>query len=310
MIRKSLLAALLTAIAVSGFAQAPAPAAAAPSVTPVETNPFYEPSSLPYQTPPFDRIKDSDFQPAIEEGMKRERAEVEAIASNPAAPTFANTIEAMERAGQLLTRVQRVFGGLAQSNTNPTLQQIQRTEAPKLAAHRDATALDPRLFARVKAVYDHRADSGLDAEARHVVERTYRNFVRSGALLSEDDKVKLRAINQEQAKLGNQFRERVLADTNAGAIVIDDHALLDGLPDSDVAAAAEKAKARGLEGKWVITLQNTTQQPSLTYLKNRALRQRIFAASSQRCDHRPAGAAPRRSRQAPRLSELRRVQPR
>jgi peptidyl-dipeptidase Dcp len=283
MIRNSLLSALL-AIAVTALAQAPAPAAA-PATPPAETNPFFEPSTLPYQAPPFDRIKDSDFQPAIEEGMKRERAEIETIASDPAPPTFANTIEAMERAGQLLGRVQRVFGGLAQSNTNPTLQQIQRVEAPKLAANRDATVLDPRLFARIKAVYDHRADSGLDAEARHVVERTYRNFVRSGALLSEDDKVKLRAINQEQSKLGNQFRERVLADTNASAVIVDDRSLLDGLPDSDIAAAAEKAKARGLEGKWIITLQNTTQQPPLTYLKNRALRERIFAASSQRCSH-------------------------
>ena len=277
MIRTSLLLALIL-VAFSAFAQAPAP----PAAPPAETNPFFEPSTLPYHAPPFDRIKDSDFQPAIEEGMKRERAEIEAIATDPAPPAFANTIEAMERSGQLLRRVQSVFGGLAQSNTNPTLQQVQRTEAPKLAAHRDATTLDPRLFARVKAVYDHRSDSGLDAEAQYLVERTYRNFVRSGAMLSEDDKVKLRAINQEQSKLTTQFRERVLAGTNAAAVVIDDRALLDGLPDSDIAAAAEKAKARGLEGKWVITLQNTTQQPPLTYLKSRALRQRIFNASAQR----------------------------
>ena len=280
MIRKNALVALLLLISLSVFAQTP-PAPTAPT----ESNPFFEPSKLPYQAPPFDRIKDSDFQPAIEEGMRRELAEIEAIAGDPAPPTFTNTLEAMERSGQLLRRVQRVFGGLAQSNTNPTLQKVQQIEAPKLAAHRDAIYLDPRLFARVKSVYDHRSDSGLDAEAKQVAERTYRDFVRSGALLSDDDKVKLRAINQEQSKLTNQFRDRVLADTNASSIVIDDRALLDGLPESDIAAAAEKAKARGLEGKWVITLQNTTQQPPLTYLKNRALRQRILNASVQRGNH-------------------------
>src|SRR5260221_3497370 len=270
--------ALLT-VAASAVAQTPPPPAAE------RPNPFFEPSALPYQAPPFDLIKDSDYQPAIEEGMKQDLADYEAIANDPAAPTFANTIEAMERSGQLLRRVQRVFGGMTSSNTNPVLQKVQQTMAPKLAGHRDTISLNPKLFARVKAIYDHRNEGGLDAEQKHLVERTYDDFVRAGALLSEDDKTKLRAINQELSKLNNQFRDHILADTNAGAIVIDDKAQLDGLPESDILAAAEKAKKKGLEGKFILTLQNTTQQPSLTYLKNRELRQRILQASSQRGAH-------------------------
>jgi peptidyl-dipeptidase Dcp len=252
---------------------------------PPAANPFFEKSPLPYQAPPFDRIKDSDFQPAIEEGMTRELAEMQAIANNPEAPTFANTVEAMERSGDLLRRVQRVFGGMTQSNTNPALQKIQSAMAPKLAAHRDAIYLDPKLFARIKSLYDRRDTLGLDAESKYVIERYYRNFVRSGAQLNEADKTALRAQNQEQSKLTTQFRDHVLADTNASAIVIDDKSLLDGLPDSDIAAAAERAKGRGLEGKWLLTLQNTTQQPPQTYLKNRDLRKRLYEASIARGNH-------------------------
>ncbi|MEA2166398.1 MAG: peptidyl-dipeptidase Dcp [Thermoanaerobaculia bacterium] len=257
----------------------------APADNPPSTNPFFEKSTLPFQAPPFDRIKDSDFQPAIEEGMKRELAEIQAIANNPDAPTFANTIEAMEKTGDLLRRVQRVFGGLTQSNTNPTLQKIQQAVAPKQAAHRDAINLDPTLFARIKAVYDARNKSGLDAEQKFLIERYYRNFIRSGAQLNDADKTALRAINQESSKLGTQYRDRVLADTNAGAVVIDDKAMLDGLPESDISAAADRAKAKGLEGKWLLTLQNTTQQPPQTYVKNRDLRKRLFEASSTRGNH-------------------------
>ena len=252
---------------------------------PPATNPFFEKSPLPFEAPPFDRIKDGDYQPAIEEGMKRELAEVQAIANNPDAPTFANTIEAMEKTGELLRRVQRVFGGMTQSNTNPTLQKIQAAVAPKAAAHRDAINLDPKLFARIKAIYDSRNKSGLDAEQKFLVERYYKNFVRSGAQLNDADKTALRALNQEQSKLTTQFRDRVLADTNAEAIVIDDKSLLDGLPESDIAAAAERAKGRGMEGKWLLTLQNTTQQPPQTYLKNRDLRKRLFEASIARGNH-------------------------
>jgi len=250
-----------------------------------ESNPFLTPSTLPYQAPPFDRIKDADFQPAIEEGMKRQLSEVETIANSSDAPTFANTIEAMERSGDLLRRVQRVFGGLTQSNTNPTLQKVQSEEAPKLAAHRDAIYLNPRLFARVKAIYDQRSSLNLDAESLRLAERSYRDFVRAGALLSDANKTALRALNKEQSQLTNQFRNKILADTNASAIVVDHVALLNGLPEADIAAAAEAAKTRGLTGQWVLTLQNTTQQPAQTYLKDRGLRERLFNASSLRGNH-------------------------
>ena len=250
-----------------------------------ESNPFAKASPLPFHAPPFDKIKDSDFKPAIEEGMKRELAEIEAIANNAEAPTFGNTIEAMERTGDLLRRVQRVFFGLTQSNTNPTIQQIQAEEAPRLAAHRDAIYLNPKLFARVKSIYDRRGTLGLPADALFIVERYYRDFVRSGALLSDADKATMRALNKEQSQLTTQFRRQILADTNASALVVDDKADLAGLPESDVAAAAEAAKGRGLAGKWLITLQNTTQQPAQTYLKNRALREKLFRASSARGSH-------------------------
>ncbi len=226
------------------FAQTTAPAdkpAAAPAFT--EANPFYAPSKLLYQAPQFDKIKDSDFAPAIEEGMKEEIADYEKIANNPDAPTFANTIEAMERTGGLLRRVSRVFGGLVQSNTNPTLQNLQRELAPKQAAHRDAIYLNPKLFARVKAVYDQRAS--LDPEAKRLVEEDYKDFVRAGALLSAEDQAKLRELNKEQSKLTTEFRRRILADTNAGAIVVDDPKLLAGLSEADLAGAAQNAKERG-----------------------------------------------------------------
>ena len=249
---------------------------------PAQTNPFSAPSALPFQAPPFDKITDADYQPAIDEGMKQHLAQVQNIANNPDAPTFANTIEAMERSGAMLTRVQRVFGALTQSNTNPTLQKIQSEEAPKLAAHRDAIYLDPKLFARVKTIYDQRSSLNLDPESKQLVERNYLEFVRSGALLSDADKTTLRALNKEASQLTTDYRKRVLAATNDAAIVLDTKEELNGLPDSDIAAAAEAAKSRGLTDKYVLTLQNTTQQPPQTYLKNRALRERLFNASVQR----------------------------
>jgi len=249
------------------------------------SNPFAQTSTLPFQAPPFDKIKDSDFQPAIEEGMRRELAEIEAIANNPDPPTFANTFEALERSGELLTRVRPVFFGMVSSNTNPAIQKIQGELAPQLAAHRDAIYLNPKLFTRVKAIYDQRATLHLTPEAEYLVERHYRDFVRAGALLSDADKDALRALNKEQAKLTTQFNDKVLADTNASAMITADKSELAGLPDSDIAAAAQAAQKQGLSGKWVITLQNTTQQPALTYLKNRAVRERLFNASAKRCDH-------------------------
>jgi peptidyl-dipeptidase Dcp len=250
-----------------------------------QTNPFLTPSALQYQAPPFDKIKDTDYQPAIEEGMKRQIAEIDAIANNPDPPTFDNTIVAMERSGDLLTRVGKVFFNLTQSNTNDTLQKVESEEAPKLAAHQDTIFLNSKLFARVKAIYDQRDALGFDAESKYLVERYYRNFIRAGAQLSDADKTTLRALNQEESTLSTQYRQKILADTDASAVVVDTKAELAGLSDADIAAAAQRAKDRKLDGKYVLTLQNTTQQPPLTFLKNRALRERLFNASSQRGNH-------------------------
>ena len=250
-----------------------------------EGNPFAQPSPLPFHAPPFDKIKDSDYQPAIDEGMRRELTDVKSIANNPDAPTFDNTIEALERRGELLRRVQSVFSGMVASNTNPTIQKVQSEEAPKVAAHRDAIYLNPKLFARVKAVYDQRATLKLAPDAEYLVERYYRDFVRAGALLSDADKTTMRALNKEQSQLSDQFRNRVLSDTNGSALLISDQAELAGLPEADIAAAGEAATRLGQIGKWVITLQNTTQQPAQTYLKDRGVRERLFNASSKRGDH-------------------------
>jgi peptidyl-dipeptidase Dcp len=271
---------------VQSNAQAPVAASqTTPKAVFEEGNPFAQPSPLPFQAPPFDKIKDNDYQPAIEEGMTRELAEVESIANDPNAPTFDNTIEALERRGELLRRVQSVFSGMVSSNTNPTIQRVQSEEAPKLAAHRDAIYLNPKLFARVKAVYDQRTTLKLAPDAEYLVERYYRDFVRAGALLSDADKTTMRALNKEQSQLSDQFRNKVLADTNASALVVTDQAELAGLPEADIAAAAAAATRLSQTGKWVITLQNTTQQPAQTYLTNRSVRERLFEASSKRGDH-------------------------
>jgi peptidyl-dipeptidase Dcp len=277
------IAAILGVFASFGLAGARQAAAAPPPAA--ESNPFFSASPLPFQAPPFGRIKESDYAPAIEEGMKRQLAEIEAIADSPEPPTFANTLEAMERSGELLTRVAKVFFNLAQSNTSEAMQKIKADEAPKLAAHQDAIFLNSKLFARVKALYDRREGLALDPEARYLVERYYLNFVRAGAQLSDGDKTVLRALNQEEAKLTTEFTDKVLADTNESAIVVADKAELEGLSEGDIAAAAETAKERGLTDKSVLRLQNTTQQPALASLANRALRERLFQASSLRCNH-------------------------
>jgi peptidyl-dipeptidase Dcp len=245
-------------------------------------NPFFTASPLQYQAPPFDRIRDADYQPAIEEGMKQNLAEIQQIADQDSTPTFANTIETMERSGVLLTRVLKVFLSITQANTDDTLQKVQAEEAPKLAAHHDAVYLNPKLFARVKMLYDGRDKLGLDAEQKFLLEKYHRDFVRAGANLSDADKAALRALNTEESSLTTDFQNRLLAATNAAALVVDTRAELDGLSDEDVAAGAEAAKARRLSGKWVLALRNTTQQPLLAALRNRALRERLLTTSMNR----------------------------
>jgi len=264
---------------------AQAPALAAKGAALPASNPFAAASTLPFHAPPFDRIKNEHFQPALEAGMREQLAEIEKIAAQKDAPTFANTIEAMERSGQLLNRVGAVFGALTSADTNDTLQKVQEAIAPKLAEHQDAIYLNDKLFQRVKTLYDGRATLGLDAEQNELVERYYRNFVRAGALLGAADKTRLRALNKEESKLTTDFSNKLLAASNAGAVVVSDKAELAGFSEADLAAAADAAKSRKLDGKYVITLQNTTQQPAQVSLENRALRERLFKASTERAEH-------------------------
>jgi peptidyl-dipeptidase Dcp len=252
---------------------------------PGRENPFFEESALPFHAPRFDVIRDADFEPALEEGMKRQLAEIERIANQEAAPTFENTIVAMERSGALLDRVARVFFGLTQADTNDTLQQIKAREAPKLAAHNDAIYLNAKLFARVEDIYARRSALALTPEAHRLVERYHRDFVRAGAELSEADKETLRALNQRESTLETDFQDKLLAATKAGAVVVGDRSELAGLSDGEVAAAEAAAEARGVIGKWVLPLQNTTQQPAQALLENRALRERLFEASTERAEH-------------------------
>ncbi len=249
------------------------------------SNPFATASTLPFHAPPFDRIKDSDYQPALEAGMKEQIVEIEPIANQSAPATFDNTIIPMERSGALLTRASKVFNAITSANTDSTLQRIQEQEAPKLAAHTDAIYLNGKLFQRVKSIYDNRQTLGFNPEQTFLVELYYKNFVRAGAQLSEADKTQLRSLNQEEAKLSTDFQNKLLAATKAGALVIDNLSDLDGMSAGEIAAAAEAAKSRGLTGKWVIPLQNTTQHPAQASLKNRAVRQRLFVASTQRAEH-------------------------
>lgn len=248
-------------------------------------NPFAAPSSLPFQAPPFDRIKDSDYLPAFEEGMKVQAAEIAVIANNPAAPTFENTFVAMEKSGQLLTRVSNVFSNMDASNTSDAIQKIKAEIVPKLSAHRDSIFLNSKLYARVKTLYEKRTQLGLGAEAAYLIERVHLGFIRAGAELSEADKVALKALNQEESKLMSEFTDKILADTNALAVVVKDKTQLAGLSAGDLAAAEQAAKERKLKGQWVLTLQNTTQQPDLGSLKDRSLRERLFEASVLRGNH-------------------------
>ncbi len=247
------------------------------------SNPFYATSTLPFQTTPFDKIKDSDYQAAIDAGMAEQLKEADAIANNPAAPTFENTFVAMERAGQLYDRAWAAFNLVSQANTDPELEKIQDYEAPRTAALADAINLNPKLFARIKAVYDQRASLGLDAESLRLVEYQYQQFVKAGANLSEGDKTKLKALDEEESTLENTFMTKLLAAAAAGAFSTQDRSALAGLSDGQIAAAAEEAKAHKQQG-WILPLQNTSQQPDLAFLKDRATRHAIFENSWNRAE--------------------------
>jgi peptidyl-dipeptidase Dcp len=248
------------------------------------SNPFYAASTLPFGAPPFDKIKDGDYQPAIEAGMAQQLAEINKIATNPAAPTFENTLVAMERSGRLLARASAAFNGVSQANTNPVLQKAKTALAPQIAAHMDAIRLNKMLFARIAAIYAKRAALKLDPESLRLVERQYTEFVHSGANLSDQDKEQLKSLNKELSSLSDAFSKKLLEATKAGGYATQDKSSLAGLSDAQLAAAAQAAKGRNASG-YVIPLQNTTQQPVLASLSVRATREAIFGNSWNRAEH-------------------------
>ena len=247
-------------------------------------NPLLSESSLPYGAPDFTKIKNEDFQPAIEQGMKEQLEEIESIANNPEEATFENTLVAMEKSGKTLNRAHSVFGHLASANTNPELQRIEEEEAPKLAAHSDAIFMNDKLFQRVKAIYENRENLGLDAESKKLVEYYYQKFELAGANLSAEDKEKMKALNAEEATLSTKFGNIMIAAANAAAVIVDDKAKLEGLSDGEIAAAAQKAEDAGQAGEYKLTILNTTQQPPLQSLANRNTREKMFEASWNRAE--------------------------
>ena len=256
------------------------PASATPA--PMKTNPLLTESPLPFHYPQFNLIKDEHFAPAFAQGMADQLKEVDAIATNPAAPTFENTIAALEKTGTLLTRVSAFFFNLNGCNTNPALQAIESDIAPKLAAHNDTINLNPVLFARVKKLYDARDTLGLDPESKRLLWRYYKDFVRAGALLAPADQEKLRKLNGELASLQASFIQTTLKEVNASAVLFDTKEELAGFSEAQLSAAATAAKGAGHEGKYLVKLQNTTGQPPLTELTNHATREKIMAASLAR----------------------------
>lgn len=245
-------------------------------------NPFFERSSLPYQLPPFDRIEDAHYAPAFATGMQQQLAEIIVIADNPAAASFDNTVVAMEHSGQLLQRVSNVFFNLTGAHTNDAMEAIERDLAPQLAAHRDAIMLNARLFQRVASLYQQRDTLALDAESKRLLERYYTDFKRAGAQLATADKEKLKAFNTELAELSTRFSQNLLKETNASALVLDSRSELAGLEESAILGAAAAAKTRGLEGKFVLDLLNTSGQPPQGSLTSRNVRQRLQAAALAR----------------------------
>jgi len=274
--------ALAYATSVTAAPAAPAAARTTQSAFLDAANPFAKPSTLPFQYPAFDKIKDEHFLPAFAAGMREHLREIDTIANNSKAATFDNTIVAMERSGQLLTRVGTTFSNLQGANTNDTLDAIDREMSPKLAAHADAIYLNDKLFQRVKALHAKRTKLGLDAESSYLLERYYKDFVRAGANLSTDDKDKLKAYNSELAGLQTTFAQNVLKELNASALVLDKKSDLDGMTPAAIDAAAAEAKKRGMDGKYVIAIVNTTGQPLGAELTNRAVRERLQAASMAR----------------------------
>ena len=246
------------------------------------TNPFYEPSTLPFEAPDFDAISNADYRPAMEAGMEQQMEEVQAIADNPEPPTFENTIVALERSGALLTRVQRVFYNMTSAHTNDEIQQIQSEMAPRLAEHSDNIRLNAALFERVQTLYEQQDDLDLDEASAKLLRDEYRDFVRAGALLNSDQQQRIREINAELSSLSTEFQEKLLAMTPERAVLVEHEAELEGLSVDRIAAASEAAEERGHDGQYLLSITNTTRVPVLTSLKNRDVRQRVWEASAHR----------------------------
>jgi len=280
--KKAILLLALTAILTSFCSKKETPAASQ------EVNPFFTAWTAPFETPPFDKIKDSDYMPALLEGMAQQKKEAEAVAANAEPPTFANTLEALDRSGALLTKVSNVFFAMTTNNTNDALQKIQTEVSPLLAKHQDDIFLNPKLFERIKAVYAQRDALGLAAEQSRLLERIYKTFVRGGANLDEAKKTELRKINEELSVLTVKFGDNILKDDNGFALTIDKAEDLAGLPPSVVEGAAEAAKTRGLAGKWVFTLHKPSLLPFLQYSAKRDLRQKIYTAYINRGNNNDA----------------------
>ncbi len=250
-----------------------------------EKNPFFSDYDTPFGIPPFESIKSEHYVPAIEMGMKEQNEEVETIINDSATPTFENTIKALDKSGELLNRVLKVFNNQITANTNDKLQKIQMEVSPKLSAHYDEISLNPELFKRIKSVFENRDEFKLSGEEKFILENKYKELVRNGANLHEDKKEELKAINQKLSKLKVQFNQNLLAETNKYKIVIEDKNDLHGLPESIIAAGANEAKADGLEGKWVYTVQRSSMYPFLTYSKNRDLRKELYMYYINRANH-------------------------
>lgn len=245
---------------------------------------FAAPSSLPLHAPDFTRIADADYKPAFEQAIAIERAEVAAIAANPEPPTFENTIAALEQSGKMRKRIEAVFDAVVGANTNPTLDAVDAEFAPRLAANTDATDLDPALFARVKAVYDNRAAMSMTPEDAALLERTYARMVHAGAMLTAAQKEEVKAINARLSEATTRFGQTLTQATNAEALVVADRAQLAGLSEAEVSAAAKLAADKGAPGSFALALQNTTQQPPLASLADRATREALYEASWNRAE--------------------------
>ena len=282
MLRTLLLAGAAFGVAMTPAAAAPAPKkAAAKAVSLAASNPFAKPSALPFEAPDFSKIRDFDYLPAILAGMAEQKREVAAIANNPAAPTFNNTLVAFERSGALLERAQLAFLAVSGANTNDTIQATDTKTAPLLAQHRDFIYLNPKLFKRVETLYNQRGSLGLNAEQARLLQVQYDQFVKAGAKLDPAKQAELKKLNTQLSTLESKFTQTLLAAAKAGALHVTDKSALAGLSDDQVAAAAEAAKERKVAG-YVLPLQNTTQQPSLESLTNRATREALFNASITR----------------------------